>query len=216
MSGDPASRAQRVIYALAFLAAMGAAGSLPALGSDQPRQPVPRLSQADIGRIDRLLELIQKRLERAPALAEERWKAMSRIEDAASENRLLEAARSRAAVLKLDPDLAARFAQAQVDAAKIIQAERHKQWAATPSAAPSRGKVPDPLAATTAEPELDTPLLSAWRDALPVLRKPDARAVVDARAADRIHVGGTDLLAAQVALKPLYEIANPTPNGRQK
>jgi len=64
------------------------------------------------------------------------------------------------------------------------------------------------LRASTAEPELGVPLLKAFRDALGVLRRPRSRALLDARAADLIHVGGPDLLAAQAALKPLYAIAN--------
>lgn len=176
----------------------------------------PRFSRADVARIDRLLVLIQKRLEYAPALAEARWRSMSRIEDTASEKQLLDAARQQAATLKLDAELAARFAQAQIDAAKIIQAERHKHWAKAPGAAPAREKASDPLRASVAEPELDASLLKAWRDALPVLRRPASIGVIDARAADLIHVGGSDLLAAQAALRPLYEIANQNRDGSEK
>lgn len=171
-----------------------------------------RFSRADIARIDRLLALIQQRLERAPELAEARWRDMSRIEDTASEKQLLDAVRRQAATLGLDADLAVRFAEAQVDAGKIIQAERHKQWAKAPGTAPPRERVADPLRATTAEPELDPALLKAWRDALPVLRRRDVQEVVDARAADLIRVGGSDLLAAQAALRPLYDIANQNRN----
>jgi chorismate mutase-like protein len=201
---------QSGIVACALLAMAGS----PVVQAESRAPQRNGFSRVEVGRIDRLLELIQKRLERAPELAAARWKSMSRIEDRASEQQLLEAARRRAAMLRLDPELAARFAQAQVDAAKIIQAERHKHWASAPAAAPGRDGIADPLKASTAEPELDASLLRAWRDALPVLRKPDAGAIVDARAADRIHVGGGDLLAAQVALKPLYEVAQRNGSGQ--
>src|SRR6478736_10362490 len=71
-------------------------------------------TRGDVARVDRLLSQIQKRLEHAPRLAETRWREGGRIEDPASEERLLDAARKDAAALKLDPDLALRFAQAQV------------------------------------------------------------------------------------------------------
>ena len=51
-------------------------------------------------------------------------------------------------------------------------------------------------------------MLTAARDAAPVLRRRGGRVLLDARAADLIRVGGQDLLAGQAALKPLYEIAN--------
>jgi chorismate mutase len=154
------------------------------------------------------LKLIQERLELAPAIAEMRWKTMSRIEDHGSERALLEAVRKQSAALRLDADLAVRFAQAQVEAGKIIQAERHKQWAAEPARSPKRQQVDNPLRASTNEPELGLPMLKAFRDALDVLRRRGARNLLDARAADLIRVGGSDLLAAQAAMKPLYEIAN--------
>jgi hypothetical protein len=46
------------------------------------------------------------------------------------------------------------------------------------------------------------------RDAVNVLRRPGGRRLLDARAADLINVGGPDLLAAQAALKPIYDLAN--------
>jgi chorismate mutase len=164
-------------------------------------------TRTDVARVDRLLLLIQERLERAPALAETRWREGGRIEDHASEERLLDAARKDAAALKLDPDVAARFAQAQVDAAKIIQTERHKHWTARPGDAPKRMPVADPLRASTVEPDLPRSLLAAYRDAIGVLKREGARNLLDARAADLIRTGGGDLLAAQAALKPLYELA---------
>ena len=209
----PSGRRFSSVMALAFVVG----STILAVAADAiAGSPASRFSRADVARIDRLLVLIQQRLERAPALAEARWRSMSRIEDTGSEKQLLDAARKQAATLKLDAELAARFAEAQVEAGKIIQAERHKHWATSPGAAPARDKASDPLRASIAEPELDAGLLKAWRDALPILRRPAAIGVVDARAADLIHVGGSDLPAAQVALRPLYEIANQNRNGTEK
>jgi chorismate mutase len=181
------------------LAAAAAVTNPPAAAAFTPHE---------IGRVDELLKLMQERLELAPAIAEMRWKTMSRIEDDGSERALLEAVRRQSAALRLDAELALRFAQAQIDAGKIIQAERHKHWAAEPARSPKRLHVANPLRASTSEPELGVPLLTAFRDALDVLRRRGARNLLDARAADLIKVGGPDLLAAQAAMRPLYELAN--------
>ncbi|MEO7762264.1 MAG: hypothetical protein ABIS68_10180 [Casimicrobiaceae bacterium] len=167
----------------------------------------PKFSAGQITRVDRLLKLIQDRLDMAPAIAETRWKTMSRIEDHASEQTLIDAVRKQSAILRIDAALATDFAQAQIDAGKIIQTARHKGWAAEPTRAPNKIEVANPMVASTLEPELGVPLLKAFRDALAVLRRQGSRELLNSRAADLIHVGGPDLLAAQAALKPLYAIA---------
>src|SRR5829696_4807444 len=93
-------------------------------------------SHTEIARVDRLLRLMQPRLEIAPAIAEMRWKTRSRIEDEGSERAMLESVRRQSSALSLDVDFAVRFAQAQIDAGKIIQSERHKHWAAEPARSP--------------------------------------------------------------------------------
>jgi chorismate mutase len=170
--------------------------------------PMPRFSPAQVGRVDRLLQLIQQRLELAPKIAETRWKNLSRIEDSASEQAALDATRARAARLGLDTELSARFAQAQIDAGKIIQAARHREWAGDDKLAPARVAVANVFQASTPEPEFSVVMLRALRDAAAVLQRPGGRSLLDARAADFIHVGGPDLLAGQAALKPLYDLAN--------
>ncbi len=165
-------------------------------------------SSAQIGRIDRLLQLIQKRLDLAPGVAETRWRTMARIEDSANDHAMIESAKTRSARLGLEPALAVRFTEAQIEAGKIIQTARHRHWASDPALAPQRNKDADAFKASTADPEVGPDLLTAVRDAAPVLRRKGGRALLDARAADLIRVGGPDLLAAQAALKPLYEIAH--------
>ena len=171
-------------------------------------QRAPGFSKAHVDRVDRLLQLIQKRLELAPTFAETRWKTLSRIEDSMSEQTVIDAVRVRSAKLGLDAELAAGFAQAQIDAAKIIQTARHREWAADTSLAPARDATANVFQASTPEPEFSAVMLRALRDAVTVLRRPGGRSLLDARAADLIHVGGPDLLAGQAALKPLYDIAN--------
>ena len=196
---------------LSIAQALFALGSFCALGASVawaiPAASPTGFSAQQVGRVDRLLLLIQKRLELAPTVAETRWKSMSRIEDSASELALIDAVRAQSATLRLDRELAVRFAQAQIDAGKIIQTVRHQQWATEPNRAPTKHKSTDGWKASTAEPELGIAMLRAFRDSLDVLRRRGGRGLLDARAADLIHVGGSDLLAAQAALKPLYEIA---------
>jgi chorismate mutase len=190
---------------LGVLAAIGVwALAGPALAA----QRAPGFSPTEVGRVDRLLQLIQKRLELAPTIAATRWQTMSRIEDSASEQAVIDAVRMRSARLGLDADLAARFARAQIDAGKIIQAARHREWATDTSLAPGRNTKANGFQASTAEPEFGAAILVALNTAAPVLRRRGGRSLLDARAADLIHVGGFDLHAGQAALKPLYEIAN--------
>lgn len=184
---------------------------------DQPRRakatPLERtFSAADAARVDRVLKLIQQGLDRAPEVAAARWKSMTRIEDSDGEQRAIDSTRAQAARLGLDPDLAAQFQRAQIDAGKAIQAARHRQWALEGAAAPARTsdraasvivyQAPAPV------PAFNTEALRALREAALVLRRAGGRRLLDARAADLIQIGGADLLASQVALKPLYDIAH--------
>ncbi|MEP7084823.1 MAG: hypothetical protein ABI854_08810 [Betaproteobacteria bacterium] len=188
-----------------LVAAIGAmAFALPARAAQRPAA----FSSSQTRRIDALLRHIQQRLDLAPALAETRWKTMARIEDSASEQTAIDAAGAEALKIGLDAELAARFAQAQIEAGKIIQVARHREWATNPGAAPSRHSTTDPFRASAPEPAFTSALLRTLRDAAGVLRRPGGRRLLDARAADLIHVGGPDLLAGQAALKPLYDIAN--------
>ncbi|MEP7083179.1 MAG: hypothetical protein ABI854_00470 [Betaproteobacteria bacterium] len=188
-----------------LLVAIGASAlAIPARAT----QRVVPFSAVDARRIDQLLKLIQQRLDMAPATAEKRWKTMARIEDGASEQSVIDAADAAARKIGLDADLAAHFTRAQIDAGKIIQTARHREWASNTGTAPLRQSNADLFHASTPEPEMSAALLRALRDAARVLRRRGGRRLLDARAADLIHVGGPDLLAGQAALKPLYEIAN--------
>jgi chorismate mutase len=160
-----------------------------------------------VRKVDRVLRLIQARLDLAPGTAETRWRTMARIEDHASETALLDKVRSRAAKLGLDPAFAERFASAQIEAGKLMQAARHRQWAADKAGAPKQESRPEGYRTSSTEPDIGADLLAAARDAATVLRRPGGRQLLDARAADLIRVGGQDLLAGQAALKPLYDIS---------
>lgn len=184
--------------ACAFFAASAASASAA---------PAAGFTAAQVARVDRALRLIQARLDLAPRTAETRWQNMGRIEDHAAESALLDRAGAQAARLGLDTAFALAFAAAQIEAGKMMQAARHKQWATDSGAAPKREPATTGYKAVDAEPEISADLLAAARDAAAVLRRPGGRRLLDARAADLIRVGGQDLLAGQVALKPLYDIA---------
>ena len=124
------------------------------------------------------------------------------------ETAMMETVRAGSISIGLDTAFAVQFAQAQVDAGKIIQAARHRDWAANAAQAPKRNAAADAYHSSTAEPEVGRALLTALRAASGVLRRQGGRQLLDARAADLIRVGGADLLAGQAALRPLYEIAH--------
>jgi len=103
----------------------------------------------------------------------------------------------------------ARFAQAQIDAAKIIQTARHREWAAERQQGASPGNRVDPFRATTpGNPNSARRCSAPSATRLPCCGGHGGRSLLDARAADLIQVGGPDLLAGQAALEPLYDIAN--------
>ena len=171
-----------------------------------------RFNAADISRVDRLLALVQRKLDQAPLVAEAKWASMTRIEDSEGEERAIEEVRTRAARAGVDTIFAVRFARAQIDAGKSIQAARHKQWTIDSKTAPKRTVDRAPAEVAYQAPAPITALTDAelrmLRDAAVVLRRQGSRRLLDSRAADLIQVGGADLLASQVALQPLYELAN--------
>ena len=195
--------------ALAALAAP-AAPAAPAAAVDT-RTRSAGFSSNDVARVDRLLLLIQRRLEQAPHAAEVKWTSMTRIEDTESEQRAIESVRSRSARAGVDPAVAAAYAQSQIDAVKSIHASRHRLWALDARSAPARNAERAPMDIVYQSPKTDPALtdaeLRALRDALSVLRRGGGRRLLDERAADHIQAGG-DLLAGQTALKPLYDVAN--------
>ena len=186
-----------------------AALAAPAAAVDT-RIRIAGFSSADVARVDRLLLLIQRRLEQAPHDAEVKWTSMTRIEDSEGEQRAIESVRSRSARAGVDSAVATAYAQSQIDAVKSIQAARHRQWALDARSAPARNSERAPMEIVYQSPKADPALtdaeLRALRDALGVLRRVGGRRLLDARAADHIRAGG-DLLAGQTALKPLYAVA---------
>ena len=137
---------------------------------------------------------------------------MTRIEDSEGEQRTLDSVRTRSRRLGIDADAATAFARAQIEAEKSIEAAHHRQWTLDAKTAPARNveRGPTDVAypSSSQQPRtLDDLELRALRDAMPVLRRAGGRQLLDRRAADVIQIGGNDLIASQMALKPLYDIA---------
>lgn len=190
----------------------GVPGVAGGSGAAHAASPGPRFSRADVARVDRLLTHVQSRLERAPKGAALRWMSMTRIEDSEGEERTLDSVRLRSRRLGLDAEVAAGFARAQIEAEKSIEAAHHRQWTLDVKSAPprniERGPTDVAYPSSTRQPRtLDDPELRALRDTLPVLRRGGGRQLLDARAADVIQIGGNALIASQIALKPLYDVA---------
>ena len=203
-------RGRRAI-AMTIFAALGVAVLAAPAAAVDTRTRSAGFSSIDVAHVDRLLLLIQRRLEQAPHAAEVKWTSMTRIEDTEGEQRAINSIRSRSARAGVDPSIAAAYAQSQIDAVKSIHAARHRQWALDAKSAPARNAERAPMdvvyQSPTADPALTDVELRALRDALNVLRRGGGRRLLDTRAADHIRSGG-DLIAGQIALKPLYDVAN--------
>ena len=175
--------------ALAFLAATAGVACLSVR---------PGLSLAAETELDTLLRLIGERLAVMPDVARHKYNSGAAVEDLPREAQVIEAVTAQAVEAGLDKDLAAKFFQAQIDASKMIQAERIAAWKSENHAPFS--DVPD-LAAVI-RPKLDalTPaLLAALKDALPELSLAGAAGRMEARAAGRAE----DAAAFRRAVAPL-------------
>lgn len=131
--------------------------------------------RAEDDSLARLLALIGQRLDVMPDVAKHKFNTGAAVDDLPREAQVLAQVTAQAAAAGVAPDLAERFFQAQIDAAKTIQRARIAAWKAE-----GRGSFADaPDLAKDIRPKLDrlTPLLiAALRDAAPALARPDAGA----------------------------------------
>lgn len=185
---------------------------LPACQSYPKVEASPQaLSLPDRQRLDRLLTLMDQRLEVAVMVAQSKWNSGAPIDDPERERQILDA--MSASLTAMNPGLARRFFQAQFDAGKIIQRALHAQWRAQ---AHERFANPPDLVRDI-RPALDriTPsLIDALRQATPLLygatdprtaaRAAMARSYVQQRKATLLR-GDADGAAREEALRPLLE-----------
>ena len=80
--------------------------------------------------LDALLELIGERLAVMPDVARHKYNSGAAVEDLTREAQVIEAVTTQGEAAGLDKDVAATFFQAQIDASKMIQAERIAVWKA--------------------------------------------------------------------------------------
>jgi chorismate mutase len=149
--------------------------------------------------LNALLGLIDDRLAVMPDVARHKYNSGAAVEDLAREAQVIEAVTAQAVAAGLDKEVASTFFQAQIDASKMIQAERVAVWKAEGHA--PFADVPD--LSTVIRPKLDalTPaLIAALKDALPELKLGDAGARLEAYAVGR---GGEDEGAFRRAMAPL-------------
>jgi chorismate mutase len=163
---------------------------------------------ADSEKIDRVLILIQQRLGYMDDVARIKWNSGAPIEDLPREREIVEGIGRSAADYGLDARIAEDFFRAQIEASKIIQNTRFREWRARNQ--PPFMNLPD--LRDNIRPALDalTPMLmSALAAAMPMLRASGAPRLIDARAAAMVTGAPADAPARAAAIAPLIWIASP-------
>jgi len=163
------------------------------------------LPVAEQHRIDRLLILVDQRLNVAVMVAQAKWNSGAPINDPARERKILEdLSASLTGASEDEKVFMRRFFQAQFDAGKFIQLDLHAQWRKENHA---RFAAPPDLARDI-RPELDrlTPLLiEAINQALPLLKQASARQYLQQRSEVLVR-GDADGSARREAVRVLLEV----------
>ena len=163
---------------------------------------------ADVEKIDRVLHLIQERLGYMDDVARNKWNSGAPIEDLPREREIIAVIGQRAAGYGLDAKIAQDFFRAQIEASKVIQNARFREWRA--QSQPPFRHLPD--LRDEIRPALDalTPaMMSALAAALPALRAPGVPAVIDARAAAIATTMPAAAPALETAVAPLKRVSSP-------
>lgn len=159
----------------------------------------------DSDKIDHLLMLVHQRLGYMDDVARNKWNSGAAIEDLPRERAIIESIGKQAAGYGLDAAVAEDFFRAQIEASKIIQNARFREWRA--SGQPKFAKVLD--LGKDIRPALDalTPaMMSALAAAMPALRTPQGPALVAARA-QVLVVPPAGVAARDEAVAPLQRIS---------
>lgn len=98
------------------------------LAGCQTHSPLPPTE--DQAAIDRMLKLIDERLEVAPLVAESKWNSGAAIEAPERETQILDQVAGRSADAGVDEDFARAFFKAQFEASKQVQRRLHDRWEA--------------------------------------------------------------------------------------
>jgi chorismate mutase-like protein len=138
---------------------------------------------SDAEAMDKLLRLMQRRLQIAHDVARNKWNRSAPIEDLEREQAVIDAATRQAARRGMDAPRIGVFFQMQITAGKIIQASLFEQW----KAARLERSVDAPDLAAGLRSELDrltVELLAAFEQATPALGRQGARQLLWQRAAN--------------------------------
>ncbi|WP_104202903.1 gamma subclass chorismate mutase AroQ [Billgrantia saliphila] len=90
----------------------------------QPPEP----PDEDKAVIDRMLVLVDERLDVAPAVAKAKWNSGAPIEAPEREAQILDQVTAQAGEAGVDEDFARRFFEKQFEASKQVQRRLHHQW----------------------------------------------------------------------------------------
>ena len=161
---------------------------------------------ADTAKVDRLLGLVRERLDVAPEVARTKWNTKAAIEDLPRERQIIDGVAKRAPEHGLDPQVAATFFSGQIEASKVVQTALHAEWTA-------KGQSPFAKVADLGKdirPVLDrlTPaMMGALAEALPVLRQPGGRQLLEKRSKTILADAPGGAAAAREAMGPLLNLS---------
>ncbi|HXW27799.1 MAG TPA: gamma subclass chorismate mutase AroQ [Xanthobacteraceae bacterium] len=148
-----------------------------------------------------LIELMRQRLDLMVEVARSKWNTGSAVEDLAREQSLADDVARLAPSYGINPQLAATFFRAQIEAAKLVESALIARWAlahagAFVDAADQRAVLRPKIDRLTAE------LLPALAAVAPALKREDAERILEAgRLSDEVMA-----LAMTRALQPLLEL----------
>ncbi|WP_394834774.1 chorismate mutase [Pendulispora rubella] len=186
-------RSLRVASMMLSLAACAGGGvSAQQKPATEPAAPSP----ADKA-VASLASLASERLGVADRVAASKWGTDKPIDDPPREKQVLDDMAKRASEMGVDSEAVQRIFRDQIEANKLVQRGLHQQWAAAPATAPTTR----PDLAKEVRPALDRiggDLLTAIRDAQPVLTSPQCAASVEraraqtATSLDELHRQGLE------------------------
>jgi chorismate mutase len=148
-----------------------------------------------------LIGLMRQRLDLMVEVARSKWNTGSSVEDLARERSLAENVAGLAPRYGLNPQLAATFFRAQIEAAKLVESALIARWTLAHTGAFAEGA--DQLTGIRQKIDrLTAELLAALAAVAPTLKRDDAERIVEAgRLPDEVMA-----LAMMRAVQPLLEL----------
>ncbi|MDT0591782.1 gamma subclass chorismate mutase AroQ [Halomonas sp. PAR8] len=163
----------------------------------------PSPSKENQAAIDRMLVLVDERLEVASQVARSKWNSGADIEAPEREAAILDRVTGRSAEAGVDESFARDFFQAQFEASKEVQRRLHQRWL-------KEGREPfdnPPDLAEEVRPVLDrlTPaLIESLGELQSLVEVPGVGSYLEARATELV-TGDFDGVPRRIALEPLKD-----------